>query len=145
MTVGQYVALVRPRWSDMDVFGHVNHANLVTLLEEARVPLLFDGAEAKGLSEFAKGIVVVRLEVAYRTPIVVDGREVRVEITLSQLRHASFTLDYLVRTGCGEGDEVAATASTVLAPYDVNLARPRRLTASERAYLSSHLPGGAPR
>lgn len=145
MTEGQYVAMVRPRWSDMDVFGHVNHASLVTLLEEARVPLLFDGAEAEGLSEFAKGIVVVRLEVDYRTPIVVDGRDVRVEITLSQLRHASFTLDYRVRTGPGEDDGLAATARTALAPYDVTSSRPRRLTPGERAYLASNVPGGVPR
>ncbi|HEX4705043.1 MAG TPA: thioesterase family protein, partial [Pseudonocardiaceae bacterium] len=39
--MGVFVAEVRPRWSDMDSFGHVNHANTVTLLEEARVDLLF--------------------------------------------------------------------------------------------------------
>ena len=29
------------RWSDMDVFQHINHARMVTLLEEARIPWLF--------------------------------------------------------------------------------------------------------
>ncbi|EIE98233.1 acyl-CoA thioesterase [Saccharomonospora glauca] len=144
----QYVVWVRPRWSDMDAFGHVNHARLVTLLEEARVPLLFgDGTDGPGggsggLSDFAKGIVVVRLRVDYRAPIVVDGREVRVEITLADLRHASFTLDYRVRTGPSEDDAVAATATTVLAPYDLERSRPRRLTETERAFLAEHVPSG---
>ncbi|CAM2837284.1 thioesterase family protein [Saccharomonospora xinjiangensis] len=152
-----YVAQVRPRWSDMDAFGHVNHARLVTLLEEARVPLLFGGTTASSddaglrrdhghhaseLSEFAKGIVVVRLHVDYRAPIVVDGRAVRVEITLTDLRFASFTLDYRVRTGPAENDTVAATAATVLAPYDLERGRPRRLSEAERAFLTEHVPSG---
>ena len=29
-----YVAEVSPRWSDIDAYGHINHANTVTLLEE---------------------------------------------------------------------------------------------------------------
>jgi len=44
-----YVSLVRPRWTDMDVYGHINHAKMVTLLEEARIPLLFEGAVEAGL------------------------------------------------------------------------------------------------
>ncbi len=134
------MALVRPRWSDMDVFGHVNHANMVTLLEEARVPLLFDKASAAGLADFAKGIVVVHLTVDYRAPVVVDGQDVRVVITLDQLRHASFTLDYAVHSGPSGDDDVAVTARTVLAPFDVRRGRPRRLTGQEREFLSTVLP-----
>lgn len=140
-----YVALVRPRWSDMDAFGHVNHARLVTLLEEARVPLLFGSgsdASSAGLSDFAKGIVVVRLHVDYRAPIVVEGQQIRVEITLADLRHASFTLDYRVRTGPSEDDSVAATATTVLAPYNLERGMPRRLSTTERAFLEERIPSG---
>lgn len=139
----RYVVRVRPRWSDMDAFGHVNHARLVTLLEESRVPLLFGGGQGSaGLGEFAKGIVVARLRVEYRAPIVVDGREVRVEIALADLGYASFTLDYRVRSGPSEDDTLAATASTVLAPYDLERGRPRRLTEAERTFLAEHVPTG---
>jgi acyl-CoA thioester hydrolase len=143
----RYVVRVRPRWSDMDAFGHVNHARLVTLLEEARVPLLFGDTGASesstgGIAQFAKGIVVVRLHVDYRAPIVVDGGEIRVEIALADLKYASFTLDYRVRTGPSEEDPVAATATTVLAPYDLERGRPRRLTESERDFLATHVPSG---
>ncbi|MBK1786360.1 acyl-CoA thioesterase [Prauserella cavernicola] len=139
--MGEYVTLVRPRWSDMDAFGHVNHANMVTLLEEARVPLLFAEATDEGLSDFVNGIVVVSLSVDYRSPIVVTGSDVRVDITLSELKRASFTLAYRVHSGPSEQDTVAVLARTTLAPYDLAAARPRRLSDAEREFLSSRIPG----
>ena len=39
MTAG-FVAPVHVRWSDMDMYQHINHATMVTLLEEARIPFL---------------------------------------------------------------------------------------------------------
>jgi acyl-CoA thioester hydrolase len=134
-----YAAMVRPRWSDMDVFGHVNHAKMVTLLEEARVPLFFDEAARSGLGGFAKGIVVVRLAMHYRAPIVVDGQQVRVEMSLRELKSASMTLDYTIYNGSSEADKVAVTAETVLAPYEVETGRPRRLTDQERTFLQARL------
>jgi len=120
----------------MDVFGHVNHANLVTLLEEARVPLLFEQA---GMGD---GIVVARLVVDYHAPLRANGSPVRVEIGVSELRNASFTLDYTVHSGRSESDTVAATAQTMLVPYNIETQRPRRLTADERTFLTT-LRGGA--
>ncbi|MGW4524483.1 acyl-CoA thioesterase [Amycolatopsis sp. NPDC004378] len=130
-----YVSLVRPRWTDMDVYGHINHAKMVTLLEEARIPLLFAGAVEAGLEELPKGIVVVRLAIAYKAPVVVSGQQLRVEIDLTDLKAASFTLAYRVHTGPGEPDPVAVTAETVLAPYDTVALRPRRLSAAESEFL----------
>ncbi|HET6502838.1 MAG TPA: thioesterase family protein [Amycolatopsis sp.] len=134
-----YIAMVRPRWSDMDAFGHVNHAKMVTLLEEARVPLLFDEASRAGLTAFARGMVVVKLAVHYRKPIVVNGQEVRVELELRELKIASLTLGYSVHNGPSGEDGVAVTAETLLAPYDVESGRPRRLTDAERAFLADRL------
>ncbi|MGW4484927.1 acyl-CoA thioesterase [Amycolatopsis sp. NPDC004368] len=131
-----YVSHVRPRWSDMDVYGHVNHANMVTLLEEARIPVLFGDAVKAGLTELPKGVVVVKLGVHYRAPIVVTPEtSVRVEITLTEIKAATVTLAYVVHTGSEASDPVAATAETVLAPYDTVKLRPRRLTAEESEFL----------
>lgn len=53
---------VTVRWSDMDVFQHINHARMVTLLEEARIPWLFaDGRPTQSLRE---GAVIADLHVA---------------------------------------------------------------------------------
>ncbi|NBH04919.1 thioesterase family protein [Amycolatopsis sp. SID8362] len=130
-----YVSHVRPRWTDMDVYGHINHAKMVTLLEEARIPLLFEGAVEAGLDQLPKGIVVVKLEVAYKAPIVVSGQQLRVDIDLTELRAASFTLAYRVHTGPAGTDPVAVTAETVLAPYDTVALRPRRLSPPESEFL----------
>ena len=130
-----YVSHVRPRWTDMDVYGHINHAKMVTLLEEARIPLLFKGAVEAGLDQLPKGIVVVRLEVAYKAPIVVSGQQLRVGIDLTELRAASFTLAYRFHRGPSADDPVAVTAETVLAPYDTVELRPRRLSPAESEFL----------
>jgi acyl-CoA thioester hydrolase len=127
----------------MDVFGHVNHARMVTLLEEARVPLLFGEASKQGLAEFAKGMVVVKLAVHYQAPIVVDGQDIRVEVSLGDLKFASATLDYKVHSGPSTEDKVAVVAETVLAPYDVATTRPRRFTEEEREFLRERLAVGA--
>ncbi|GAA3706911.1 acyl-CoA thioesterase [Gordonia hankookensis] len=46
-----FVAEVGVRWSDMDAFGHINHARMVTLMEEARIEWLLSagaGSDASG-------------------------------------------------------------------------------------------------
>jgi acyl-CoA thioester hydrolase len=120
----------------MDLFGHVNHANMVTLLEEARVPLLFGEAAREGLTELPKGIVVVRLQVNYRAPVLASGRDIRIELSMTKLKFASFTIAYKVHSGPSEEDKVAVTAETVLAPYDTATERPRRLNTDERDFLN---------
>src|SRR5579875_584957 len=101
----------------MDAFGHVNHANTVTLLEEARAELLFVEASRQGAQSMAGGMVVARLVVDYHVPLIADGRSVRVEITVRTLKAASFTLDYVVHSGRSSADAVVATAETLMVPY----------------------------
>ena len=141
--MGVFIADVRPRWSDMDAFGHVNHANTVTLLEEARVALLFGEAARQGAGGMTKGVVVARLVVDYHAPLVADGGMVRVAMTVREMRTASFTLDYEVHSGPSVDDPVAATAETMLVPYDTATGRPRRLTEEERDFLAAYRSNGA--
>lgn len=39
-----FVAPVPVHWSDIDMYQHINHATMVTILEEARTPFLSDAA-----------------------------------------------------------------------------------------------------
>ncbi|MGH3889079.1 MAG: acyl-CoA thioesterase [Pseudonocardiaceae bacterium] len=127
---------VAVRWSDMDVYGHVNNARVVTLLEEARTELLFGEGARRGAEALADGVVVVELAVRYRQPLVYTSRPVRVRLWVSDLRGASFALDYAVTAGDGD----AVTARTRLAPYDTEARRPRRLRAVEREFLAAFRP-----
>ncbi|MFD1145707.1 acyl-CoA thioesterase [Saccharothrix hoggarensis] len=140
--MGVFVTGVRPRWSDMDAYGHVNHANTVTLLEEARIDLLFTEAERHGVPDMAKGVVVARLVVDYLTPLVFTGAEIVVEMSVRELKSASFTLDYAVRDGRREGSAVVATAETLMVPYNLTAGRPRRLLEAERDFLAGWRAGG---
>jgi acyl-CoA thioester hydrolase len=137
--VGVFVTAVRPRWSDMDAFGHVNHAKTVTLLEEARIALLLDEAARQHANGMMRGMVVARLSVDYHLPLVFAGTDIRVEISVRELRAASFTLDYTVRAD--PAGPVAVNAETLIVPYNVDSARPRRLTDAERDFLAGWRAG----
>jgi acyl-CoA thioester hydrolase len=126
----------------MDAFGHVNHANTVTLLEEARIDLLFTEAARHGVTDMTQGMVVARLVVDYLTPIVFTGGEIVVEMSVRELRVASFLLDYSVRNRRGEDSVVVTKAETLMVPYNVTAARPRRLVEAERDFLAGWRAGG---
>ncbi len=125
----------------MDPFGHVNHANTVTLLEEARIELLFVEASRQGAQTIAGGMVVARLVVDYHVPLVANGSSVRVEISVRTLKAASFTLDYVVHSGRSASDAVVATAETLMVPYNLESGRPRRLVEAERDFLAGYRAG----
>lgn len=143
----RHVVDVAVRWSDMDAFGHVNHARVVTLLEEARASLLFDAAAAAGVGAFEAGLLVSTLEVRYRSPVPWSRAGVRVEMGAAELRAASFRVHYrLLLPDAGSGERPAVEASTRLVPYDLAARRPRRLTVGERAFVARFVdPPGAHR
>ncbi|CRK55351.1 1,4-dihydroxy-2-naphthoyl-CoA hydrolase in phylloquinone biosynthesis [Alloactinosynnema sp. L-07] len=140
--MGVFVSEVRPRWSDMDAYGHVNHANTVTLLEEARVDLLFNEAKLRGVIDLAQGVVIAKLSVEYHLPLFATGGAVRIAVSVREIRGAYFILDYTVHNGTKESDPVAVTATTTLAPYDLVNSKPRRITDSERDFLAAWHNGG---
>ncbi|MGQ0481228.1 MAG: acyl-CoA thioesterase [Pseudonocardia sp.] len=133
------------RWADLDAYQHVNHARTVTLLEEARVELVFhraaeDIAErasgSDGPAGWSDGLLVASLQVDYKRQIPYRGQAVRVSMWVEQTRAASFVLAYELRSGPDERDPVAATARTQMVPFDLAANRPRRLSAAERDFLA---------
>ena len=134
--VGRFSTSVAVRWSDMDLYGHVNNARVVTLLEEARTGLLFDEAARHGAASLAEGMVGVTVSVRYRRPLVYSTAPAPAALWVSELRAASFALDYELLDGAGD---VAVTARTRMAPYSPTERRPRRLDAPERDFLATYL------
>lgn len=129
--MGAFVAEVALRWSDMDAFGHVNHARTITLLEEARAELLFTEAERQGLLGMAEGMVVARVVIDYHSPLLYQARSLQVRMSVRDLKAASFIVDYTAYA-----QEAVATAETLMVPYDLQAGRPRRLTSEERNFLA---------
>jgi acyl-CoA thioester hydrolase len=123
----------------MDSYGHVNHARTVTLLEEARVDLVFTEAARHGIDGLARGLVVAKLSVEYLHPLIADGGSIKVEMAVKDMRAASFTMDYKVRSGRNGAEKLAVTAETLLVPYTHETGSPRRLTDAERDFLAGWL------
>ena len=117
------------RWSDMDAFQHVNNTVFLRYLEEARIDFLF-----RPDKDFQQGSVVARHEIDYKRQLVHRHAPVDIELWVTQIRAASFTIAYEVK----DPDQVYVTASTVIVPFDFEQQRPRRITADERDFLESY-------
>jgi acyl-CoA thioester hydrolase len=129
----RFIHDVSVRWSDMDAYGHVNNARFLTLYEEARVALFFVGARKHGLGSFEEGIVIARHEIDYLRPVNYS-EPVRIEIWISELRAASFTVSYELF----DAGVLASRAKSICVPYNLIAGHPRRLSQAERDFLAPY-------
>lgn len=128
------------RWSDIDSYGHVNNVQYFRLLEEARVALFFEQARKDGLTTLDGALVVVRHEIDYRRSMRYRPEPVTIELWAEEIRVSSCTIGYEVR----DDARTYAEARSVLAAYDAEEERARRLSERERAWLERyHRPGGS--
>ena len=133
------------RWADLDLLGHVNNVVYVDYLQEARVDLLrHHGPSARAEGGLAEGVVVVRHEVEYVAPLEFRFRPVSIEVWVTEVRAASFTLGYEVFHDAEDGRHVYLRASTLLAPYVFATERPRRLNDAEQQSLGRLLEPDEP-
>lgn len=133
-----YVVQVPVRWSDMDVFAHINHARMVTLLEEARIPWLF--YDDKPTHPMRKGCLVADLHVKYQGQIRHDQSPISVTMFVERVRAVDFTVGYEVRPhGADPDSKPSVVASTQLVSFDIETQRPRRIPPAEKEYLQSFL------
>lgn len=131
----RFHAKVDVRWSDMDVFQHVNHARMVTLLEEARIPWLFE--DGRPTAPLREGCVLADLRVRYRGQLRHDDTPLDIAMWIEQLRAVDFTIGHEVRAnGAAPDSPPAVIASTQIAAFDMRTQRLRRLTDTERDYLA---------
>ncbi|MEU9341523.1 thioesterase family protein [Streptomyces sp. NPDC048278] len=117
------------RWADMDAYGHVNNVVFLRYLEEARIDFLF-----RPDKDFKQGSVVARHEIDYKRQLVHRHHPVDIELWVTEIRAASFTVTYEVK----DDDLVYVRASTVIVPFDFDAGRPRRITAEERDFLAEY-------
>ncbi len=113
----------------MDAYGHVNNVVFLRYLEEARIDFLF-----RPEKDFKQGSVVARHEIDYKRQLVHRHAPVDIELWVTEIRAASFTIAYEVK----DGDEVYVRASTVIVPFDFAAQRPRRITTEEREFLEEY-------
>lgn len=132
MSVG-YVAPVPVRWSDIDMYQHINHATMVTILEEARVLFL---QEPFAADITTIGLLIADVRVTYRGQLRLTDSPLQVTIWTKKVRTVDFTLGYDVRSvNADPASRPAVIAETQLAAVHIEEQRLVRLSPHHREYL----------
>ena len=132
MSVG-FVAPVPARWSDIDMYQHINHATMVTILEEARVPFL---KEPFGADITTIGLLIADVRVTYKDQLRLADSPLQVTMWTKRLRAVDFTLGYEVRSVNADPESKAAViAESQLAAVHIEEQRLVRLSPLHREYL----------
>ena len=133
------------RWADMDMLGHVNNVTYMDYLQEARIELFASHRSFQAGEAIAEGVVVVRHEVEFVTPLTFRRQPVLIDTWVSWIKAGSFAFEYEVYDDSDAGRVVFLRATTVMAPFVFDTGRPRRITAEERVFLEGYLETREPR
>jgi acyl-CoA thioester hydrolase len=130
----------------MDMLGHVNNVTYVDYLQEARIDMFAVHAGFTGVADLAEGVVVVKHEVEFAAPLVFRREPVLIDVWITDIRPARFTMAYEVydEGDAATGRRTYLRASSVLAPYVFAGEHPRRLTEREQEVLGRFLEAAAP-
>ncbi|NMO03842.1 acyl-CoA thioesterase [Gordonia sp. TBRC 11910] len=131
-----FTATVPVRWSDMDAFGHVNHARMVTLMEEARIEWLLSAGEE--YQPLIKSAMIVHVDIRYQAQLRHDDSPLRIGMWIKRFRSVDFTIGYEIRANDtnAANSRPACVATTQMAVVDVEAHTLRRLTPTEKDYLT---------
>jgi acyl-CoA thioester hydrolase len=142
---------IRLRWSDLDAYGHVNNAAILTLLEEARIAVFWnlegldpDAPLPTAVIDASAGAttytLIARQGVEYLVPIPYLRQPLDVQTWIGGLGGASIEVCYEV---CSPQDAepftVYARASSAIVLVDAATTKARRMTDDERAAWSPYL------
>ncbi|WAC65680.1 thioesterase family protein [Agrococcus sp. SL85] len=136
---------VQVRWADLDAYGHVNNASLLTLLEEARVHAFWaggpEGSPATAIIDAGPGAssvtVIARQESEYLAQIPHHREPIVVDVWVGRMGGASMDICYEVLAP--DRAVVYARAATTVVMLDAASGRPRRLTDAEREAWEPYL------
>lgn len=133
-TEGVFRTRLRTRFAETDLQGVVHHSVYFVYFEQARVEyfkaLGFDFRQARRAGDF--DITVAEARCKYLAPAAFDD-ELEIAVWTSQVRRASFTIDYYI---C-RGDTPIAYGQTVQAAIDPRTGRPRSLPETMRRVLAA--------
>ncbi|HPY25166.1 MAG TPA: thioesterase family protein [Mycobacterium sp.] len=124
---------VHVRWSDIDMYQHINHATMVTILEEARVDFL---AEPFADDIATIGLLIHEVKVLYKGQLRLADSPLQVTMWTERCRAVDFTIGYEVRpVGAAPGTKPSVIAETQLAAVHIAEQRLVRLSSAHREYL----------
>ena len=128
-----FTAPVHVRWSDIDMYQHINHATMVTILEEARIPFL---REPFGEQINTIGLLIAEVNIVYKGQLRLIDSPLQVTMWSKRVRAVDFTVGYEVRSvGAAPDSRPAVIATTQLAAVHIQEQRLQRLSDTQREYL----------
>ena len=130
----RHVYPCRVRWSDVDSYGHVNNVKYFEYFQEARIAFLSGLADGQPQNA-GRGVVVARIDVDYRRPILFRSEPFEIQTWVSRVGRSSYDLEAEIR----DGDEVLSRAHAVVVAFDLERQRSRPLTDAERGRLGELL------
>ncbi|MCU1444768.1 thioesterase family protein [Cryobacterium sp.] len=150
---------IRLRWSDLDAYAHVNNAEMLRLLEEARIQAFWADDEpaalALGTTPGASTAVldgrpgaatltlIARLEIEYLAPIPYLRAPIDIQLWIGKLGGASLDVCYEVWSPVGqEPPQLFARASTTIVLVDAVTERPRKINDVERSAWTPYVEPG---
>jgi acyl-CoA thioester hydrolase len=131
-----FVAPVHVRWSDIDMYQHINHATMVTILEEARIPFLREPFEAV-IEEI--GLLIHEVKILYKGQLRLRDSPLQVTMFSKRVRAVDFTIGYEVRSVRRPDAKPSVIAETQLAAVHIKEQRLERLSPTQREYLQRYL------
>jgi acyl-CoA thioester hydrolase len=133
----EFVAPVHVRWSDIDMYQHINHATMVTILEEARIPFL---REPFGADITTIGLLIAEVNIVYKGQLRLVDSPLQVTMFSRRVRAVDFTIGYEVRpAGATPDTKPSVIADTQLAAVHIDKQRLQRLSPAQREYLLRYL------
>jgi acyl-CoA thioester hydrolase len=124
----------RVRFSDVDVYGHVNNVKYFEYYQEARLSFMsWLGCD----DEPTLPLVVARLDVDYKRPILFRSDPYLVESWVTNVGTSSFGLAAEIR----DGEQVLSRAEAVMVTVDPATQRSRPLSGRERERLAGVAEG----
>ncbi len=135
------------RWSDVDLFAHVNNAAYLRFLDDARFALFPSmGVDPAGRPTDSL-LVVVKHEIEYVAPLAFRPEPVAVDVWVPRIGRSSVdfgyeVLDVAAPAGAAE-PVVYLRARSRMVQLDRGTHQPRPFTPEERAVFETY-PGEAP-
>ena len=126
------------RWSDFDAYAHVNNAEMLRLLEEARIQAFWRPDEGAGPGAETAVLdgrpgsetlsLIARQEIEYLAPIPYMRTPIDIEMWIGRIGGASLEICYEIYSPAGVSPRVLFTkAATTLVMVTAATGRPQRI------------------
>ena len=119
------------RFSDVDVYGHVNNVKYFEYFQEARIAFTMSLAALDTGPSLRQ--VVARIDVDYKRPLLFRPEPYVVETWVTHVGTSSYALSSQIL----DGDTVLSRADVRLVAFDLETQRSRPLSDAERSRLET--------